>query len=95
MTTKRRKADSSILASVHEAAAGLHGAGIVDGSTMHEFDALCTDVEKGVRLDSFVEKMGQPGPDEEAFFARRRQLGRGIGLDAAGDLVNEKGTSNA
>lgn len=47
MTMKRRKAESSILASVHEAAAGLHSAGIVDRSTMREFDALClTPVEK-------------------------------------------------
>lgn len=47
MTTKRRKPESSILASVHEAAAGLHNAGIVDRSTMREFDALClAPVEK-------------------------------------------------
>jgi hypothetical protein len=25
--------------------------------------------------------MGYPGPDEEAFFARRRQFGLGVGLD--------------
>jgi len=41
MTTKRRKAESSILASVHETAAGLHGAGLIDKATMREFDALC------------------------------------------------------
>lgn len=46
MTAKRRKADSSILASVHETAAGLHRAGILDKATMREFDALCvTPVE--------------------------------------------------
>ena len=46
MATKRRKADSSILASVHETAAGLHRAGILDKATMREFDALCvTPVE--------------------------------------------------
>jgi len=49
-----------------------------------------TDEEKDVWLDSFVEKMGQPGADEEAFFARRRQLGLGVGLDEAGNLVHEK-----
>jgi hypothetical protein len=54
-----------------------------------------TDEEKDVWLDSFVEKMGQPGSDEDAFFARRRQLGLGVGLDAAGNVVREKVTRNA
>lgn len=49
-----------------------------------------TDEEKDVWLDGFVEKMGQPRPDEEAYFARRRRLGLGVGLDAAGNLVREK-----
>lgn len=43
--------------------------------------------EKDVWLDSFVEAMGQPGPEEAAFFERRCQLGLGVGLDAGGDLV--------
>lgn len=46
-----------------------------------------TDEEKDVWLDSFVEKMGQPGPGEEEHFAQRRQLGLGVGLDAGGNLV--------
>jgi len=54
-----------------------------------------TDEEKDVWLDSFVEKMGQPGPGEEAFFERRRQLGLGVGLDASGKLVREKTVANA
>lgn len=54
-----------------------------------------TNEERDVWLDSFVEKMGQSGPDEDAFFARRRQLGLGIGLDAAGNLVREKAPRNA
>lgn len=48
-----------------------------------------TDEEQAIWIDSFVEMMGQPGPEEEAFFARRRQLGLGVGLDAAGNLVRE------
>lgn len=44
--TNNRKADSSILASVHKTAAGLHKAGLVDKATMREFDAIClTPVE--------------------------------------------------
>jgi len=38
---KRRKAESSIFGSVHETAAGLARAGILDKATMREFDALC------------------------------------------------------
>lgn len=38
-------------------------------------------------LDAFTEKMGQPSEAEESFFARRQELGRGIGLDAGGNLV--------
>lgn len=54
-----------------------------------------TDDEKDVWLDSFVENMGKPGSDEESFFARRRQLGLGVGLDAAGNLVREKAARKA
>lgn len=32
---------SSILEAVHEAASGLHQAGVMDGATLREFDALC------------------------------------------------------
>lgn len=46
MTTKHKKGESSILASVHETALGLHGAGLIEKATMREFDALClTPVE--------------------------------------------------
>lgn len=54
-----------------------------------------TDEEKDVWLDGFVEKMGQPGAGEDAFYARRRQLGRGVGLDGTGNLVREKATGTA
>jgi putative transcriptional regulator len=38
---KSGRADSPILASVHEAASDLHKLGLVDKATMREFDALC------------------------------------------------------
>lgn len=45
MATKKRviakSRKSSILGSVHETAAGLHKAGVMDKATMREFDALC------------------------------------------------------
>lgn len=42
-------------------------------------------------LDTFTLKMGEPGPKEEEFFARRRALGLGVGLDENGKLVHQKG----
>jgi hypothetical protein len=39
-------------------------------------------------LDAFTEKMSVPSPAEQAFFVKRRKLGRGVGLDAAGNLVH-------
>ena len=34
--------------------------------------------------------MDQAGPDEDAFFERRRRLGLGVGLDDDGNLVYAK-----
>jgi len=46
MSTKTRKPESDILATVHESLAGLHKAGLLDQATMRNFDALClTTVE--------------------------------------------------
>ncbi len=45
--TTTRRPRSKALASVHETAAGLHHLGLIDASTMREFDAMClTPVEK-------------------------------------------------
>ena len=38
-------------------------------------------------LDKFTERMALPGEHEEAFFARRRRLKLGVGLDENGNLV--------
>lgn len=57
--------------------------------------AALTEEEKDVWLDSFVERMGQPSPDEKSFFESRRQLGLGVGLDTAGNLVSAKFVSEA
>jgi putative transcriptional regulator len=63
--TKNRTAESSILASVHKAAAGLHKAGLVDKATMREFDAMClTPVEplspEEIRAIREREQVSQP-----------------------------------
>lgn len=39
-------------------------------------------------LDAFTEKMSTPSQAERAFFATRRKLGRGVGLDAAGNIIH-------
>ena len=54
-----------------------------------------TDEERDVWFDSFAERMARPGPEEEAFFARRRQLGLGSGLDAGGNLVGAEANREA
>src|SRR5204862_1325955 len=41
MTAKNKQTASSLLASVHKAASGLHRLGRVYKATMREFDALC------------------------------------------------------
>ncbi|MDB5495404.1 MAG: putative DNA-binding protein [Phenylobacterium sp.] len=41
MPSKSRKAESDILATVHESVKGLHKVGLVDKATMREFDAMC------------------------------------------------------
>jgi len=46
------------------------------------------DEEAVAWLDAFTEKMSTPSPAEQAFFANRRKLGRGVGLDAAGNLIH-------
>lgn len=59
------KARSDALAAVHETAAGLHRAGLVDRATMREFDALClTTVEtlspEDIRALREREQVSQP-----------------------------------
>jgi len=43
--------------------------------------------EEAPWLDAFVEKMGHPSDREKAFHSERQALGRGVGLDAGGNLI--------
>ena len=45
------------------------------------------EAEEAAWLDAFTEKMGRPSEAEGALHARRQALGRGVGLDAGGNLV--------
>jgi hypothetical protein len=46
-----------------------------------------TEEEGTAWLDAFTEKMGRACEEEEAFHAKRRKLGQGVGLDAGGNLI--------
>lgn len=51
--------------------------------------------EETAWLDAFTEKMGQPSQAEEAFYAGRQALGRGVGLDVGGNLIYAKDDTTA
>lgn len=46
--------------------------------------------EEAAWLDAFTARMAEPAEAERSFFAQRRMLGRGVGLDAGGNLVFAK-----
>ncbi|WP_292294799.1 hypothetical protein [Marivita sp.] len=48
---------------------------------------VLTAEEKAVWSERFLEKMSEPGPDEEAFFIELRKSGKAVGLDASGNIV--------
>lgn len=43
--------------------------------------------EEAAWLDEFTAKMAEPSAAETAFFGKRTRLGRGVGLDAGGNLI--------
>lgn len=46
-----------------------------------------TDEEDAAWLDAFTDLMAEPSGEERAFHAERQMLGRGVGLDAGGNIV--------
>lgn len=57
------------------------------GSRLRASSASESGKETVQWLDKFTERMALPGEHEEAFFARRRELKLGVGLDESGNLV--------
>lgn len=51
--------------------------------------------EEAAWLEAFTAKMSQPSEAEEAFYAGRQALGRGVGLDAGGNLIYAKDNAAA
>ncbi len=49
-----------------------------------------TDEEKAVWSEGFLNKMSDPGPGEDAFFADLRKSGKAVGLDDYGNIVRAK-----
>lgn len=49
---------------------------------------LLTAAEKAVWSERFLTKMAEPGSGEAAFFARLRESGKAVGLDASGKIVH-------
>ena len=49
-----------------------------------------SQMEFAVWTDAFGERMATPTAEERAFFAERRHLGLGTGLDARGSLIRGK-----
>ena len=52
-----------------------------------------TAEEQEVWFAQFTESMVEPSATEKAFFAKRRQLGRGAGLSDAGELIYERASA--
>lgn len=52
-------------------------------------DDLSSD-EQDVWFDAFASSIVHPSNEEETFFAERRRLGHGVGLNERGELVRQK-----
>ncbi len=57
------------------------------------FGDRLTAEEQEAWFVEFTDKMAKPNCSEEAFFRARRELGRGVGLSKAGDLVYQRDTA--
>ena len=49
--------------------------------------------EQEVWFAQFAQDVTEPTTEEEAFYATRRQLGRGVGLNDKGEIVTQEATS--
>ncbi|WP_040440015.1 TA system antitoxin ParD family protein [Roseibium aggregatum] len=54
-----------------------------------------TALEKAVWSERFLEKMSEPGPREQDFFAELRKNGNASGLDVFGDTVRTENQSES
>ncbi|SRR5216684_872959 len=73
----RKQYTSSLMASVHETAEGLHSAGIMDKRTMREFDALCLTPVRPLKPREIRELRLREGASQ-AVFARYLNVTTGL-----------------
>lgn len=64
-----RRTKSPILAAVHETAAGLHRAGVMDKLTLREFDSLCIPPVEPLAPDE-IKQIREASHVSQAVFAR-------------------------
>ena len=67
-----------------------HISALLEGSTSPD---TLTAEEQEVWFAQFSKNMMTPSAKEEAFFAKRRKLGRGVGLSDTGELVYEQASA--
>lgn len=61
---------------------------------MTDIGSIDPDDLSGAEQEDYFEKIGavyrMSNPKEEAFFAERRRLGVGVGMDEAGNIVHQE-----
>ena len=75
--TKSRKYRSRLLASVHETAKGLHGAGVMDKETMRRFDVMCLTPVRPLTAKQ-IRALRQREKASQAVFARYLNVTTGL-----------------
>jgi putative transcriptional regulator len=75
--TKRRKYRSRLLASIHETAKGLHGAGVMDKETMRRFDVMCLTLVRPLTAKQ-IRVLRQREKASQAVFARYLNVTTGL-----------------
>lgn len=73
----RKQYRSSVMASVHETAEGLHAAGILEKRTMREFDELCLTPVRTLKPSEIRELRLREGASQ-AVFARYLNVTTGL-----------------
>jgi putative transcriptional regulator len=75
--TKPRKYRTPLLASIHETAKGLHGAGVMDKETMRRFDVMCLTPVRPLTAKQ-IRALRQREKASQAVFARYLNVTTGL-----------------
>ncbi|MEQ8508492.1 MAG: DNA-binding transcriptional regulator [Rhodospirillaceae bacterium] len=77
MTSKTKSYGSDVLASVHEAASGLHDAGLMDKKTMRKFDSMCLTPVAALPPEQ-IREIREHEQVSQAVFARHLNVTTGL-----------------